>query len=52
MFLKVSSLRCLDVKIIKDGELLFEGNVDDAPEELRALDYKTISGAYPVIVEV
>ena len=41
-----------DVKIIKDGEVLYEGNVDDAPQELKDLDYKTISGAYPTIIEV
>ena len=52
MFLKVSSIRCLDVRIIKDGEVLYEGNVDDAPQELKELDYKTITGAYPMIIEV
>lgn len=52
MFLKISSIRCLDVKIIKDGEVLYEGNVDNAPQELKDLDYKTISGAYPTIIEV
>ncbi len=52
MWLKVSALRCIDVKIIRDGETLFEGNVDNAPEELRELYYKSISGAYPIEIEV
>ena len=38
MFLKISSIRCLDIKIVKDGETLYEGNVDDAPQELKDLE--------------
>lgn len=52
MWLKVSSLRCIDVRIQKDGEVLFEGNVDDAPDDLRDLYYKSIGGAYPIVIEV
>ena len=52
MWLKISSLRCIDVKIQKDGEILYEGNVDNAPEDLKDLYYKSISGAYPIVIEV
>ena len=52
MWLKVSALRCIDVRIIKDGEVLFEGNVDDAPEDLRDTYYKSINGAYPIEIEI
>ena len=52
MWLKISSLRCIDVRIVKDNEVLFEGNVDDAPEDLRDLYYKSLTGAYPIVIEV
>ncbi len=52
MGLKVSSLRCIDVRIIKDGKIEYEGNVDDAPAELRDMYYKTITGCYPIEIVV
>lgn len=36
---KVGCFRLLDVQIINNGEIIFEGNVDDAPDEIKQLDY-------------
>ena len=52
MWLKISALRCVDVKIVKENEVLYEGNVDNAPEELKDMYYKSITGAYPIVIEI
>lgn len=37
----VKDIKLMNVKIIKNGEIVYEGMVEDAPEELRKVQYKT-----------
>ena len=40
--MKIKELRLLNIKIIKDGNTVFEGTTEEVPEELKELEYKTI----------
>lgn len=43
MFLKIGSARLLDIKVIwDDKEIIYEGMVEDAPEEIRQLRYSKV----------
>ena len=37
----VGDIKLMNVIIVKNGEKLYEGMVEDAPEELRKVQYKT-----------
>ncbi len=40
---KIGSLRLLDIKVIlNDNEIIYEGMVDDAPEEIKEMSYNEI----------
>ena len=38
----ISSIRSMEVKIIGDDEVLYEGNVDNAPAEIKSMRYYNI----------
>lgn len=53
MYLKVSDIRLLNIKVIKDGNEIYNGKSEEAPEEIRNLTYKSISfEGVDIIIEV
>ena len=48
-YLNIGGLRLLDIKVVKDNEVLYEGMVEDAPEEIKNMSYKTINGGTTVL---
>lgn len=40
--MKLKELRLLNIKIIKDGETIYDGTTEELPEELKELEYKKI----------
>ena len=41
--MKIKELRLLNIKIIKDGNIIFEGTTEEVPNELKELEYNNIS---------
>ncbi len=51
--MKIKELRLLNIKIIKDGNIVFEGTTEDIPSELKEIEYKNISfEGVNVVVEI
>jgi len=51
--MKIKELRLLNIKIIKDGNIIFEGTTEDIPSELKEIEYKNISfEGVNVVVEI
>ena len=51
--MKIKELRLLNIKIIKDGDIIFEGTTEDIPSELKEIEYKNISfEGVNVVVEI
>ena len=51
--MKIKELRLLNIKIIKDGNILFEGTTDEVPNEIKELEYNNITfEGVNVIVEI
>jgi len=49
-YLKINSCRKLDIKVIKnENEILYDGMVDDAPDEIKNLSYNRVDGGNPMI---
>ena len=48
VFLKIGSACLLDIRVILDGELVYEGMVDDAPENIRNLKYSEVEMGKPL----
>lgn len=40
--MKIKELRLLNSKIYEDGKLIYEGKIDEAPEEIKIKEYKKI----------
>lgn len=52
-YLRINSCRKLDIKVIKnENEILYEGMVDDAPDEIRNLSYNRVDGGNPMVFYV
>lgn len=51
-YLRIDAIKNLDIKVIRDNEVLYEGNVDEAPEEIKAMSYKSIESVSPMILQV
>ena len=51
-FLRIDAIKDLNIKVVRGEEILYEGNVENAPEEIRAMSYKTIVQVSPMILEV
>ncbi len=41
--MKIKELRLLNIKIIKNGNIIFEGTTEDIPSEIKEIEYKNIS---------
>lgn len=51
--MKIKELRLLNIKIIKDENIIFEGTTEELPNELKEMEYKTISfEGVNVVVEI
>jgi hypothetical protein len=51
--MKIKELRLLNIKIIKDENIIFEGTTEEVPSELKEMEYKTISfEGVNVVVEI
>ncbi len=42
MYGKIKEIRRCNLEVKKDGELLYSGQSEDAPEEIKNLNYKSI----------
>ena len=40
--MKLKELRLLNIKIIQNGEIIYNGTTEELPEELKELEYKRI----------
>lgn len=40
--LQIKELRLLNSKIYEDGKLIYEGKIEEAPEEIKIKEYKEI----------
>ena len=51
MFIKIGDLKLLKIQVKKGEEILYEGMVEDAPEELKETNYQsaTFESGYIVI---
>lgn len=53
MFIKIGDIKLLKIKVIQNGITVYEGMVEDAPDELKETNYKSAnfdSGC--VIIEI
>lgn len=51
--MKIKELRLLNIKIIKDGDIVFEGTTEEIPNNLKEMEYKNISfEGVNVVVEI
>ena len=48
----IGSGRLLYIRVLLDGEQVYEGQIDDAPEEIRALKYYQIDMVTPMTYHV
>ena len=51
-YLNIGGLRLLDIKVVKDNEVLYEGMVENAPDDIKAMKYKSIDSISPMILQV
>lgn len=40
--MKIKELRLVDIVVKQEGNIIYEGKVEDAPEDLREKEYKNI----------
>lgn len=53
MYVKIRDMRLLNVIIKKDNEIIYEGKVEEAPEEIKNSTYKKIEfNTGKVILEI
>ena len=53
MYLKISDIRLLNIKVIKDGEEIYSGKAEDAPDDIKDMRYqKTGFDGVDVIIEI
>lgn len=50
--MRIGTCRLLSIKVIRNGEILYEGMVDDAPDDIKNLEYKTIESGSPIVFQV
>lgn len=41
MYLKIGDLKLVQIKVKQDDKILYEGAVEDAPDEIKEKNYKT-----------
>ena len=53
MYLKISDMRLLNITVLQEGKEIYKGKVEDAPEEIKKKNYKSINfDGVDVIVEI
>lgn len=40
MYIKIGDLKLLNIQVIQNGNIIYEGMVEDAPDELKETNYK------------
>lgn len=51
--MKIKELRLLNIKIIKDGNIVFEGTTEEVPNDLKEMEYKNITfEGVNIVVEI
>lgn len=51
--MKIKELRLLNIKIIKDASVVFEGITEDIPDKLKETEYKNITfEGVNIVVEI
>ena len=51
--MKINELRLLNIKIIKEGNILFDGITEDIPSDLKEMEYKNITfEGVNIVVEI
>lgn len=51
--MKIKELRLLNIKIIKDASVVFEGITEDIPDQLKETEYKNITfEGVNIVVEI
>ena len=51
-YLPIGESRLLNIKVIVDGNLAYEGMVEDAPEEIKQMKYYKIEMENPIVYYV
>ena len=53
MFLQIGDLKLLKIKVKKDGNIVYDGMVEDAPDEIKKAKYQsaTFDSEY-IIIEI
>ncbi len=41
MYLKIGDLKLLKIHVVKDGNVIYEGTTEDAPDEIKETNYKS-----------
>lgn len=41
MYLKIGDLKLLKIHVVRDGSILYEGMTEDAPDEIKEINYKS-----------
>ena len=41
MFIKIGDLKLLKIRVLQNGNNIYEGMVEDAPNELKEVNYKS-----------
>lgn len=53
MYIKIGDLKLLNIKVLQDGNTVYEGRVEDAPDELKETNYKSaIFDSGCVVIEI
>ena len=53
MSIKISEIRLLNIEVKKDGNKIYRGKTEDAPEEIKQMQYKEIRfDGVDVIIEI
>ena len=42
MYGKIKESKLLNIKVYKDDKMIYEGKVEDAPEDIGSLNYKSV----------
>jgi len=43
MFLQIGDLKLLKIKVKKDGNIIYDGMVEDAPDEIKSIKYQAVT---------
>ena len=49
---RIGDCRLLNIKVVRDDEVVYLGKVEEAPDEIRKLSYCKVEGGDPVVFYV